>query len=149
MTAERLDDTEELRQLASKREITPLAAEIRARLMDSVRQFAPEFSNAGMTVKITHETWSNPATREYAAQIASVLRESGVEVKGPEQITYFLVTPSSPDRVGIQQSGCRAHREAVRGSGPVDGADGEMDEGGAKGSRLGPAPLRRRRGIRI
>ena len=98
------EDIEKLREIASKREFTPLAAELRAGLVESVRQFGPEFSKAGMTVKITHETWTDPATGEYAAQLASVLREGGIEVSGPEEITYFLVTPSSPIEWGYHEA---------------------------------------------
>ena len=98
------EDIEKLRRIALKHEFTPLEAELRAGLVESVRQFAPEFSNAGMIVKITHETWTNPATREYAVQIASMLRDGGINVTGPEQITYFLITPSSPIEWGYNET---------------------------------------------
>ena len=98
------EDIEELRHIASKHEFTPLEADLRIQLLESVLRFAPEFSEAGMTVRITHETWTNPATREYAAQIASLLREGGLEVAGPDQITYYLVTPSSPMEWGYNET---------------------------------------------
>ena len=97
------EDIEDLRRTASKHEFTPLAPDLRAGLVDSVRRIAPEFSEANMSVNVTHETWTNPATRDYAAQLASVLREGGVQVSGPEQITYFLINPSSPIEWGYNE----------------------------------------------
>ena len=49
-----------------------------------------------MNVTITHETWTNPPTRAYAAQLVSLLKEAGLRASGPEQITYYLINPSSP-----------------------------------------------------
>ncbi len=97
------EDIEKLRRVAAKYEFTPLAPALRAGLVEAVRRFAPEFAGVGMSVSITHETWTNPATRRYAAQLATVLQEGGVDVRGPEQITYFLITPSSPVEWGYNE----------------------------------------------
>ena len=97
------EDIEALRRVASKHEFAPLAPDLRAQLLEAIGRLAPEFSEAGMSVAVTHETWTRPATRRYADQLASVLREGGVEVTGPEQITYFLITPSSPVEWGYNE----------------------------------------------
>ena len=116
------EDIEELRELTSKGDFTPLATEIRARLVESIRGFAREFPNARMSVKITHETWTNPATREYAAQLASLLREGGIEVNGPEQITFFLVTPSSPIEWGYNEADVARVEKLYAALAPVMGS---------------------------
>ena len=90
------EEIEQLRQVAKKREFTPLESGLRNAFVQRVQGFSPSFSDAGVAVKITHETWSPTTTKQYAAQLASLLREGGLEVQGPDQITYFLVTPSSP-----------------------------------------------------
>lgn len=89
-------DLERLRDIAGKHEFTPLAPELRAAFVRDVQAFAPSFLRADIFIQITHETWSPPATQQYAAQLASLLREGGLQVQGPDQITYFLVTPASP-----------------------------------------------------
>ena len=89
-------DLERLREIAGKHEFTPLAPELRAVFVRHVQEFAPSFLRADISIQITHETWSPPATQQYAAQLAFLLREGGLQVQGPDQITYFLVTPASP-----------------------------------------------------
>ena len=89
-------DLERLRDIAGKHEFTPLAPELRAAFVRDVQAFAPSFLRADISIQITHETWSPPATQQYVAQLASLLREGGLQVQGPDQITYFLVTPASP-----------------------------------------------------
>ena len=89
-------EIEQLRQVAEKHEFTPLEPALRNVFVQRVQEFSLSFSDAGVAVKITHETWSPTTTKQYAAQLASLLREGGLEVQGPDQITYFLVTPSSP-----------------------------------------------------
>ena len=90
------DEIEQLRQLAAKREFTPLDAGLRDVFVQRVREFSTSFSDAGIAIQITHETWSPTTTKQYARQLATLLREAGLSVHGPDQITYFLVTPSSP-----------------------------------------------------
>ena len=97
-------DIEELRRVAAKHEFTPLAPEIRATRLEAIQQLAQEFRDASMTVAITHETWTRSATRQYADQLASLLRDGGIRVSGPEQITYFLITPASPIEWGYNES---------------------------------------------
>ena len=89
-------DIERLREIAWKHEFTPLAPELRAAFLARVREMAPAFAEAGMSVRITLETWSAQTVKQYAAQLAALLAEGGLQVRGPEQITYFLVTPASP-----------------------------------------------------
>ena len=119
------EDIEQLRRVAAKHEFTPLAPGLRAGLVDAVRQFAPEFAAAGMSVAITHETWTNPATRQYAAQLASVLREGDVEVTGPEQITYFLITPSSPVEWGYNEADVARVEKLYTALAPLMGPTGK------------------------
>lgn len=89
-------EIEELRQIAAKHEFAPLDSTLRTVFVQRLRGFSSSFSDAGISIRITHETWSPTATKQYAAQLATLLREGGLEVQGPDQITYFLVTPSSP-----------------------------------------------------
>ena len=89
-------EIEQLRQVASKHEFTPLESGLRNVFVQRLQGLSLSFSEAGVTVRITHETWSPTTTKQYAAQLASLLREAGLEAQGPDQITYFLVTPSSP-----------------------------------------------------
>lgn len=89
-----------LREVAAKHQFTPLAPALRIAFVEKVREVAPTFSDVEVSVRITLETWSRSTTREYAAQLASLLREGGLRVEGPDQITYFLVTPASPIEFG-------------------------------------------------
>ena len=89
-------DIERLREISGKHEFTPLASKLRATFVRHVQKFAPNFLSAGISIRITHETWSPLATKQYAAQLAMLLQEGGLQVQGPDQITYFLVTPASP-----------------------------------------------------
>ena len=56
-------DIEKLRRVAAKYEFTPLAPALRAGLVQAVREFESEFARVGMSVSITYETWTNPATK--------------------------------------------------------------------------------------
>lgn len=98
------EDIEELRSVAAKHEFTPLSPETRTALVGALQRLALEYKEANMTVLITHETWTGPATRRYADQLALLLHESGIRVRGPDQITYFLITPSSPIEWGYHDS---------------------------------------------
>ena len=89
-------DIERLREIDGKHEFTPLASKLRATFVRHVQKFAPNFLSAGISIRITHETWSPLATKQYAAQLAMLLQEGGLQVQGPDQITYFIVTPASP-----------------------------------------------------
>ena len=96
-------DIERLRKIAGKHEFAPLAPELRAAFVRHVQEFAPSFLSAGISIQITHETWSPLATKQYAAQLAALLREGGLQIQGPDQITYFLVTPASPIEWGYNE----------------------------------------------
>ena len=97
------EEIESLRKIAAKHEFTPLVPELRATFVARLREFASELNDAGFTVLITHETWSPPPTRRYAAQLAELLREGGLQVEGPKAITYFLVNPPSPLEWGYNE----------------------------------------------
>ena len=90
------EEIQRLREIAAKHEFTPLAPQLRTEFIARVRDLSPEFVRTGFSVLITHETWSPPPTRQYAAQLAELLRQGGLHVVGPNAITYFLVTPPSP-----------------------------------------------------
>ena len=96
-------DIERLREIAGKHEFAPLESELRADFVRHVHEFAPSFLDAGISIQITHETWSSLATKQYAAQLVAMLREGGLQVQGPDQITYFLVTPASPIEWGYNE----------------------------------------------
>lgn len=98
------EEIEHLRAIAAKHEFTPLAPQLRSEFVNRLRDLAPEFVRAGFSVQITHETWSPPPTRRYAAQLAELLREGGLQVEGPKAITYFLVTPPSPLEWGYNET---------------------------------------------
>lgn len=89
-------EIEDLRQIAARHEFTPLESTLRNVFIQRLQEFSSSFSDAEISVRVTHETWSSTATRQYTAQLVSLLRDGGLEVHGPDQITYFLVTPSSP-----------------------------------------------------
>ena len=97
-------EIEELRNIAAKHEFTPLSAELRAAFINQIRRISVAFAKEEMTVQITHETWSPPTVREYAGQLATLLKDGGLRVRGPTQITYFLVTPSSPIEWGYNEA---------------------------------------------
>ena len=98
------EEIERLREIAAKHEFTPLAPGLRGEFVASLRALGPEFDRAGFSVHITHETWSPPPTRQYAAQLAELLRDGGLHVEGPKAITYFLVTPPSPLEWGYNEA---------------------------------------------
>ena len=98
------EEIERLREIAAKHEFTPLTPPLRAQFVTRVRSLAPELARAGFSVLITHETWSPPPTRQYAAQLAELLMEGGLQVEGPKAITYFLVTPPSPLEWGCNEA---------------------------------------------
>ena len=97
-------EIERLREISAKHEFTPLASELRAKFVRHVQKFAASFAKADISIQITHETWTSQATRQYAAQLAELLREGGLQIQGPDQITYFLVTPSSPIEWGYNEA---------------------------------------------
>ena len=98
------DEIEGLRTIAAKHKFTPLVPELRAEFVARLRGFASEAEATGFTVIITHETWSPPPTRQYAAQLARLLREGGLQVEGPKAITYFLVNSPSPLEWGYNEA---------------------------------------------
>ena len=98
------EEIERIRELTAKHEFTPLASQLRAEFIARLRDLAPDFVRAGFSVQITHETWSPPPTRQYAAQLADLLREGGLHVDGPNAITYFLVTSPSPLEWGYNEA---------------------------------------------
>lgn len=98
------EEIEELRRIAAKHEFTPLVPKLRAEFVARIRELAPEFDGAGFSVRITHETWCPPPTRQYAAQLAGLLREGGLKVEGPQAITYFLVNSPSPLEWGYNEA---------------------------------------------
>ena len=61
-----------------------------------LKPIASLFNQKGFVVQVTHETWTNAATQKYAAQLASILKQSGFNVAGPKQITYYIVQQSAP-----------------------------------------------------
>ena len=97
-------EIERLRKIAARHEFAPLAPELREAFVRHIQKSAPSFLNAGISIRITHETWSPPATKQYAGQLATLLREGGLQVQGPDQITYFLVTPASPIEWGYNEA---------------------------------------------
>ena len=98
------EEIEQLREIAAKHEFTPLAPQLRTAFLSRLHALAPTFERAGISVFITHETWSRPPTRQYASQLADLLREGGLNVEGPKAITYFLVTPPSPLEWGYNET---------------------------------------------
>lgn len=98
------NEIERLREFAAKHEFTPLLPTLRTAFIERIRGFAPQFEREGFSVLITHETWTPPSTRRYAAQLADLLREGGLNVEGPNAITYFLVLPPSPLEWGYNES---------------------------------------------
>ena len=98
------EEIKRLREIAAKHDFTPLASQLRTDFLDRLRALAPEFERAGFSVVITHETWTPPPTRQYAVQLADLLREGGLQVEGPNAITYFLVTPPSPLEWGYNEA---------------------------------------------
>ena len=56
-------EIEQLRQVAEKHEFTPLEPALRNVFVQRVQEFSPSFSDAGVSVKITHETWSPTTTK--------------------------------------------------------------------------------------
>ena len=96
-------EIQQLREIAGKHEFTPLAPKLREEFVRRILEFSPSFLNEGVSVQITHETWSPRVTKQYLAQLAEMLREGGLEVQGPKQITYFLVTPASPIEWGYNE----------------------------------------------
>ena len=96
-------EIERLRKIAGKHEFTPLEPQLRATLIQRIREFASDFADAGISIKVTHETWARPATKQYASQLVELLEEGGLRVHGPDQITYFLVTPASPLEWGYNE----------------------------------------------
>ena len=98
------NEIEHLREIAAKHEFTPLLPNLRAEFVARIRSFASQFERAGFSVLITHETWTPPPTRQYAAQLADLLREGGLSVEGPNAITYFLVNQPSPLEWGYNQA---------------------------------------------
>lgn len=98
------NEIERLREIAAKHEFTPLLLNLRTEFVARVRGFSPQFERTEFSVLITHETWTPPPTRQYAAQLADLLREGGLSVEGPNAITYFLVTPPSPLEWGYNEA---------------------------------------------
>ena len=98
------NDLEELQKIARKHEFTPLSSSLRATFAQRLQRIAPGFSSAGMSVKVTHETWASPTTKQYASQLVELLTEAEIQAHGPEQITYFLVTPASPLEWGYNEA---------------------------------------------
>ena len=97
-------DIERLRKIAAKHEFASLAPEPREAFVRDIQNFAPSFLSAGISILITHETWSPPPTKQYAEQLATLLREGGLQVQGPDQVTVFLVTPASPIEWGYNEA---------------------------------------------
>ena len=63
-------EIEHLRKIASKHEFTPLSEELQSKFVQLLRRISVVFANAGMTIQITHETWSPTTVMQYAAQLA-------------------------------------------------------------------------------
>ena len=98
---EQIGDVERLRDIAAKYEFTPIISELRETTLPELAQTAVAFSEQAVEVKITHETWTSPATREFTRQLATLLREAGFNVAGPEFATVYLVGPAYPLEFGF------------------------------------------------
>ena len=98
------NDFEELQRIARKHEFTPLSSSLQATVLARLQQVSSGLSRTGMSVRVTHETWASPTTKQYATQLVELLAEAGIQAYGPEQITYFLVTPASPLEWGYHEA---------------------------------------------
>lgn len=90
------DDFEHLREIAAKNEFTPLDKEIRQNLVENLQNVRKSFPSQSLAIKITHETWIAPPTRQFAVQLAKILTDAGFDVSGPEFATVYLASPSYP-----------------------------------------------------
>jgi len=89
-------DIERLRGVAAKYEFTPLSYEKRADVTKQLQSLALEFDRHSIHVLITYETWTPPQTRAFAEQLATILREGGINARGPEVATVYLVFTAYP-----------------------------------------------------
>jgi len=113
--AELARDVDELRTKVAKHEFTPLEPELWAAALAQLRPIAELFASRNMRISVTHETWTPTATRQYANELVELLADAGFAVSGPEQITYFLVTPSAPIEWGYNETDTRAVEALYQG----------------------------------
>jgi len=83
-------EIDRVREIAAKHEFRPLDSDIRRTLVADLKTLSSSFTEAGAHIEITYETWAVAPTREFASQLAELLREAGFDARGPKTATVYL-----------------------------------------------------------
>ena len=92
---------EHLHASIAQQEFTPLSPDLRASVLKALGPVAASFGDAHMSIAVTYETWVAPTTREFAAELVTLLRDAGFKVSGPDFATVYLASPSFPIEWGF------------------------------------------------
>lgn len=116
---QQVDDVDELRKIAARHKFQPISHELRELTLPLISQTAASYAEHSIKLKITHETWASAATRQFAKQLADILREAGLDVEGPEFATVYLVGPAYPLEWGFNSEQEDLVNELARALSPI------------------------------
>lgn len=97
-------DVDRLREIASKHEFKPINKGLYANIVKLLLPISSKFKSNEVVIEISYETWALPPTRQFADQLANMLKESGFEVHGPNFVTVYLVSKTYPLEWGYNES---------------------------------------------
>lgn len=97
------DEIKVLREKVSENEFTPLNNDFRSSIIEMLTPVANNFSKENIRIDITHETWTNPPTREFTKELAKIFKDAGFNVKGPDYATIYLASPAFPVEWGFNK----------------------------------------------
>ncbi len=92
---------ERVRASLAQHEFTALSDSLRRSTLQALHSVGASFQRESIKIDITHETWVLPAVREFAAELAALLRDAGFNVSGPDTATVYLASPSYPIEWGF------------------------------------------------
>jgi cell division protein FtsB len=101
---DQVKDVEKFKEIASKYEFAPLESALKQNTVELLSKASGMFNQNDTEIHITHESWTTPSTRKFAEQLASMMREAGFNVTGPEFATVYLIGDVHPIEWGYNES---------------------------------------------
>jgi len=99
---------------AAKHEYRPLEPRLRAKVLANLSTVGTLLRTEDVTVQVTYETWASSGTRQFAAELADLMRDAGISVTGAMTATVYLVNTPYPVEWGYN-----AAQEPLIGTLPV------------------------------
>ena len=81
---------------AAKHEYRPLEPRLRAKVLANLSTVGTLLRTEDVTVQVTYETWASSGTRQFAAELADLMRDAGIIVTGAMTATVYLVNTPYP-----------------------------------------------------